>query len=490
MKKKAIVIGSGFAGMSSAAYLAQAGYEVEVLEMHDTPGGRGRQWKHEGYTFDLGPSFYWMPDVFETFFGHFGKKSSDYYELRRLDPSYTIYFEDGPMPISAQMNEIEALFERLEPGSSVRLREFLKDAEYKYRVGIDDLVRKPSRSVFEFADVRILTGLLRMDLLQSIRKSIAKVVSHPKLRQLLEFPVLFLGATPSNTPALYSLMNYSDFVQGTWHPMGGMYAVVQGFYQLAKEQGVRFHFNQEVTGFAYQGKSISGVYVGSTLHAADVVVASADYAHVEQKLVKPEFRRYTANYWAKRKMAPSAFMYYLGLDIKLTGLEHHTLFFDADFDTHADAIYTKPRWPEKPLFYLSIPSSTDVGAAPEGKDALVILIPMATGLEDDDATRQRYLDMVAERMKAQIGMDIREHIVIQRSYAYRDFVKDYHAHRGNAYGLANTLDQTAILKPSLKGKLNNLYYAGQLTVPGPGVPPCIISGEVVAREITREHPLV
>jgi phytoene desaturase len=489
MKKRAIVIGSGFAGMSSAAYLAQAGYDVNVLEMHDVPGGRGRQWSKDGFTFDLGPSFYWMPDVFETFFSHFGKKSSDYYELRRLDPSYSIYFEDGPMPIPASMDEIEALFERLEPGSAARLRVFLKDAEYKYRVGIDDLVRKPSRSVMEFADMRILTGLLRMDLLRSIRGSIAKVVTHPKLRQLLEFPVLFLGATPSNTPALYSLMNYSDFAQGTWYPMGGMYSVVQGFFRLAQEQGVRFTFNQEVTGFRYEGRNLTGVYVGDTMYEADVVVASADYAHVEQKLLKPEFRRYSASYWAKRKMAPSAFMYYVGLDCKLPHLEHHSLFFDADFDTHADAIYTHPRWPEKPLFYLSLASATDETAAPVGKESLVILIPMATGLEDDDATRERYLDMVAERMHAQIGVDIREHIVLKRTFAYRDFIKEYHAHRGNAYGLANTLDQTAILKPSLKGKLNNLYYAGQLTVPGPGVPPCIISGEVVAREITKEHPI-
>ncbi|MEY4886830.1 MAG: hypothetical protein RL767_301 [Bacteroidota bacterium] len=488
MPQKAIVIGSGFAGMSSAAYLAQAGYSVDVLEMHDIPGGRGRQWIHEGYTFDLGPSFYWMPDVFDTFFGHFGKKTSDYYELQRLDPSYSIYFDDGPMPIPASMDEIEALFERLEPGSAAKLKVFLKDAEYKYRVGIDDLVRKPSRSVFEFADMRILTGLLRMDLLSSIRSSIAKVVKNPKLKQLLEFPVLFLGATPSNTPALYSLMNYSDFAQGTWYPLGGMYSVVKGFHQLAVEQGARFHFNQEVTGFRYEGKSISGVYVGSTCYDADVVVASADYAHIEQKLIKPEFRRYSANYWAKRKMAPSAFMYYLGLDTKLPELEHHSLFFDADFDTHADAIYTNPRWPEKPLFYLSISSATDASMAPEGKDTLIILIPMATGLEDDDSIRDRYLGMVAERIKKQIGMDIRDHIVVQRSFAYRDFVKDYHAHLGNAYGLANTLDQTAILKPSLKGKLDNLYFAGQLTVPGPGVPPCIISGEVVAREVAKEHP--
>jgi len=482
------VIGSGFAGMSSASYLAQAGYDVVVLEMHDGPGGRGRQWSSEGFTFDLGPSFYWMPDVFETFFGHFGKKTSDYYELRRLDPSYTIYFEDGPMPIPASMHEIEALFERLEPGSAARLRTFLADAEYKYRVGIDDLVRKPSRSVFEFADLRILTGLLRMDLLRSIRSSIAKVVTHPKLRQLLEFPVLFLGATPSNTPALYSLMNYSDFAQGTWYPMGGMYSVVKGFHRLAVEQGVRFEFNREVTGFRYEGRKVTGVYTGEVCWDADVVVASADYAHVEQKLLKPEFRRYSESYWTKRKMAPSAFMYYLGLDTKLPNLEHHTLFFDSDFDTHADAIYTHPRWPEKPLFYLSIASATDLTAAPEGKEALVILIPMATGLEDDDATRERYLNMVAERMQAQIGVDIRDHIILKRTFAYRDFVKDYHAHRGNAYGLANTLDQTAILKPSLKSKLDNLYFAGQLTVPGPGVPPCIISGEVVAREITKEHP--
>jgi phytoene desaturase len=485
----AVVIGAGFSGLSTASYLAQKGYEVTVLEKHEGPGGRGRQWKSEGFTFDMGPSWYWMPDVFETFFSHFGKKPSDYYTLERLDPSYSIFYEDGPMTIPASMEEMEALFERVEPGSALRLRAFLKDAAYKYEVGINDLVRKPSRSVFEFADSRVLKGLLQLDLLSNIRSSIKKVVKNPQLQQLLEFPVLFLGATPGNTPALYSLMNYADMALGTWYPQGGMYAVVEGFYTLAKEQGVRFEFSSEVSGFDYAQGAISHVICGEQRIPCDLVVASADYAHVDQHLLAPAYRKYSPSYWAKRKMAPSSFLYYIGLDAPIPGIEHHSLFFDAPFDVHADAIYTDPRWPEKPLFYLSAASKTDPNAAPEGGEALVILIPTAPGLEDTDEVLERYYQLVAERIKDHVGFDIREHEVIKRTYAYRDFVKDYHAHQGNAYGLANTLDQTAIFKPSLKGKLSNLYYAGQLTVPGPGVPPCIISGEVVALEIQKEHPL-
>jgi phytoene desaturase len=485
----AVVIGAGFSGLSTASYLAQKGYEVTVLEKHEGPGGRGRQWKSEGFTFDMGPSWYWMPDVFETFFSHFGKKPSDYYTLERLDPSYSIFYEDGPMTIPASMEEMEALFERVEPGSALRLRAFLKDAAYKYEVGINDLVRKPSRSVFEFADSRVLKGLLQLDLLSNIRSSIKKVVKNPQLQQLLEFPVLFLGATPGNTPALYSLMNYADMALGTWYPQGGMYAVVEGFYTLAKEQGVRFEFSSEVSGFDYAQGAISHVICGEQRIPCDLVVASADYAHVDQHLLAPAYRKYSPSYWAKRKMAPSSFLYYIGLDAPIPGIEHHSLFFDAPFDVHADAIYTDPRWPEKPLFYLSAASKTDPNAAPDGGEALVILIPTAPGLEDTDEVLERYYQLVAERIKDHVGFDIREHEVIKRTYAYRDFVKDYHAHQGNAYGLANTLDQTAIFKPSLKGKLSNLYYAGQLTVPGPGVPPCIISGEVVALEIQKEHPL-
>ena len=485
----AVVIGAGFSGLSTAAYLAKSGYKVTVLEKHDGPGGRARQWCADGYTFDMGPSWYCMPDVFETFFSHFGKKPSDYYQLERLDPSYSIFFEEGPMSIPANMDEMEALFDRVEPGSAKRLRAFLQDAAYKYEVGINDLVRKPSRSLFEFVDARLLKGILSLDLLSNIRSSIKKVVKNPQLQQLLEFPVLFLGATPSNTPALYSLMNYADMALGTWYPQGGMYAVVEAFYALAKEQGAQFAFQQEVSGFAYNQGRITHVLMGDKELACDLVVASADYAHVDQKILAPGYRKYSASYWEKRKMAPSSFLYYIGLDKPIPGIEHHTLFFDAPFDAHADAIYTHPRWPEKPLFYLSAASKTDPKAAPEGGEALVILIPTAPGLKDTDEVLELYFQLVADRIQQHVGMDIRQHIVLKRTYAYRDFVKDYHAHQGNAYGLANTLDQTAIFKPSIKGKLKNLYYAGQLTVPGPGVPPCIISGEVVALEIQKEYPL-
>lgn len=487
---KAVIIGAGFAGLSAAAYLAKSGYQVTVLEKHNGPGGRGRQWKKNGYTFDMGPSWYWMPDVFEKFFSDFGKKPGDYYQLDRLSPSYSVFFEDGPMEIPANMEDLEALFERLEPGSALRLRKFLADAAYKYEVGINDLVRKPSRSVFEFADFRVLKGLFQLDLLNNIRSSIKKVVKNPQLQQLLEFPVLFLGATPSNTPALYSLMNYSDMVLGTWYPQGGMYSVVDAFYKVAMEQGAKFVFDSEVIGFTYEKGQIIAVRTEKHSFEADIVIASADYAHVDQKLLDPQYRKYSQRYWDRRKMAPSSFLYYVGLDAQIPGIEHHSLFFDAPFDVHADAIYTEPRWPEKPLFYLSAASKTDKAAAPEGGEALVILIPTAPGLVDTDEVLEKYFHLVADRIKDHVGMDIRDHLVFKRTYAYRDFVKDYHAHKGNAYGLANTLNQTAIFKPSLKAKVPNLYYAGQLTVPGPGVPPCIISGEVVSAEIEKEYPLV
>ena len=486
---RAVVIGAGFSGLSTATYLAFKGYEVDVVEKNSGPGGRGKQLIDSGFTFDMGPSWYWMPDVFEKYFADFGKKVSDYYNLVRLDPSYKVYFEDGPIDIPANMKEIEALFERLEPGSASRLRDFLKDASYKYSVGINDLVHKPSRSLLEFVDIRILKGLFQLDLLNNIRSSIKKVVSNPQLQQLLEFPVLFLGATPSNTPALYSLMNYADMSLGTWYPEGGIYSVVDGFHKLALENGVKFHFDSEVKSFEYLNNNVSSVITDEKVFKCDVVVASADYAHVEQHLLDPKFRRYSKKYWENRKMAPSCFLYYLGLDKPVPEIEHHSLFFDASFDKHADAIYTDPRLPEKPLFYLNAASKTDKKAAPKGHESLVILIPMAPGLKDTDENLEHYFNLVSDRVLEHTGMDIRDHIVMKKSYAYRDFVKDYNSHKGNAYGLSNTLDQTAIFKPSLKGKLSNFYFTGQLTVPGPGVPPCIISGEVVAHEIEKDFPL-
>lgn len=488
MSTKAIVIGSGFAGLSAATHLADAGFQVLVLEKNDQPGGRARQFEAAGFTFDMGPSWYWMPDVFEQYFATFGKKVGDYYGLDRLDPSYRVYFgEDDFLDLSAQSEELYDMFERIEPGSSKELRQFLKDAEYKYEVGINDLVRKPGRSVLEFADWRVAKGVLQLELFSSIQSVVRKRFKNPKLRSLLEFPVLFLGAMAKDTPALYSLMNYADMIGGTWYPKGGMYRIVEAMVSLAKEKGVEMRLGQEVTRIELKNGIAIGAHTSDGFFEADILIAGADYNHVEQNLLPPEGRMYSPKYWEKRKMAPSSLLYYIGLDKPLNGVLHHTLFFDESLEDHGSEIYEHPKWPTRPLFYVSCVSKTDPESAPKGMENVFILIPTAPGLEENPDTRAKYLNIVLDRLEKLTKQNVRDHIVYQRSYAHREFIEDYHAFKGNAYGLANTLDQTAILKPAMKSKkVKNLYFTGQLTTPGPGVPPSLISGQVVAGEVMKD----
>ena len=489
MGKKAIVIGSGFAGLSASSFLAKAGWEVEVLEKHDQPGGRCRHFKTECFSFDMGPSWYWMPDVFDRYFGCFGKKVSDYYELIRLEPSYRIYWEQNQMDVPSDYAALKKMFDQLEPGAGEQLDAFMAEAEYKYRVGVNKLVFKPGQSLFEFLDKELIAGLFRLDVFNNIKSHIGKFFKHPQLRQMMEFPVLFLGALPENTPALYSLMNYADVKLGTWFPRGGMYKIVEGMHKLAVEQGVTFHFNHNVSSIIVENGMAKTVVAdnGKQFHA-DVVIGGADYHFMETKLLEKQYRSYSEGYWDKRVMAPGCLIYYVGINTKIPNLPHHSLFFDVPFDEHAAEIYTHPEWPRDPLFYLSATSVTDPTQAPEGSENLFFLIPVAAGLDgDDEITRDRYFNILSERLKERTGVDIRNHVVFKRSYAYADFVSDYNAFKGNAYGLANTLMQTAILKPSCKSKkVKNLYYTGQLTVPGPGVPPSLISGEVVAKLVDKE----
>lgn len=488
MSKKIIVIGSGFAGLSAACNLAAEGYDVTVLEKNKVPGGRARKYDAEGFVFDMGPSWYWMPDVFEQFFARFGKKVSDYYELKRLDPSYVVWFgEDDRMDVPADMASLEAMFERYEPGSAKNLRRFLKEAEYKYRVGMNEFVHKPSHNILEFADWRIAASMFRLQMFTSLSSHVRRLFRNEKLIQLLEFPVLFLGATPQKTPALYSLMNYADMALGTWYPMGGMYKIVEGMMSLARELGVQFELGQEVSRIDVpNGHATKVVTQTGREYAADVVVGAADYHHIDTQLLSNRTRSYTDQYWQTRTMAPSSLLYYIGVNKRLDHLEHHNLFFDADFGRHAKEIYENPKWPTNPLFYVSAPSKTDPSVAPAGCENLFLLIPVAPGLEDTPEVRLRYFHLTMDRLERLTGQDIRKHIVYNRSFAHADFVSDYHAFKGNAYGLANTLMQTAFLKPKMRSRrVSNLFYTGQLTVPGPGVPPSLISGQVVAKEISK-----
>ncbi len=488
MTKKVHVIGSGISSLSTASFLAKAGYDVHIFEKNSSIGGRARQFETQGFVFDMGPSWYWMPDVFEKFYQQFGYTTSDFYALKRLDPSYRVYWPDHSYTnVPAQMPKLEEWFESLESGSAKNLRAFLKDAAYKYKVGMEDLVYKPSLSLTEFIDSRVLGGLFKMHLFSSFSTFIRKYFKHPKILSLLEFPVLFLGAMPNETPALYSLMNYADIQLGTWYPMNGMHEFIKAFARIAQEQGVKIETSANVERIVIENGKAVGTIVNGQLHRADIVISGADYAHTDQKLLK-ENANYSDAYWDKRTMAPSSLLFYVGVNKKLENLEHHNLFFDESLEEHGKTIYKDPSWPQKPLFYMSVPSLTDPNVAPQGSENLFFLIPLAPDLQDDEATREKYFELLLERLKKLTGNDIKDHIVYKRSFCVADFKSDYNAFKGNAYGLANTLRQTAILKPRMQHKkIKNLYYTGQLTVPGPGVPPSIVSGEVVAKQIIAKY---
>ncbi|MBS1596798.1 MAG: phytoene desaturase [Bacteroidetes bacterium] len=487
MAKNAIVIGSGFAGLSAASFLAKAGWDVIVLEKHDSPGGRARQLKESGFTFDRGPSWYWMPDIFERYFHQFGKQTSDYYSLKRLDPSYRIYKNDGSMDIPADFTELKKLFESIEPGSSKQLEKFISEAAFKYKTAMDKFVFKPGQSIAEFLDPDIMKALFRLDLFNSVKTHVRKYFKNPRIRELLEFPVLFLGAMPDQIPSLYTLMNYADIVGGTWYPAGGIFSVVDAMYQLAIELGVKFLFSENVTSIKSSSSYIQKIITDKNEYEAEVVIGTADYHFIENNLLEENDRTYSEKYWDKRMMAPSCLLYYVGLNKKLKNISHHSLFFDTSFDQHALEIYKQPGWPSDPLFYVSASSVSDDSVAPEGCENLFFLVPVAAGLSgDSESMREKYFRMIIARMEKHTNQNIEGAIIYKKSFAQTDFIQEYNAYKGNAYGLANTLLQTAILKPSSRSKkLYNLFYAGQLTVPGPGVPPALISGEIAANEALK-----
>ena len=473
-------MGSGYSSLASASYLAQQGHEVTVFEKNSMIGGRARQWQKEGFVFDMGPTFYWMPDVFEKFFEDFGHKPSDYYELVRLDPGYEIYFgEKDSVPLSADFEKIVAVFEENEPGSGKFLRNFMKSAAYNYRVAMEKVVYKPGKSPMEL--VMPATAARVFQFFSSLSGKVRRNIHNPKLRQMLEFPVIFLGAKPSQTPAFYCFMNYADMILGTWHVKGGMFEMINGIKKMAESLGVKICTNSAVTEVVIRDKKITGVVVNGNFERADAVVSGADYHHTESLLPR-SYRNYSEKYWNKRVMAPSALLYYVAFDRKIDHISHHTLFFDTEFSAHAEKIYDDPGWPESPLFYTSFPSVSDERMAPEGKDAAVILIPVAAGLSDTPEIRDFYFNQVIERMERLTGQKLKDDILFHESYAVSDFTRDYNAYQGNAYGLSNILLQTAFLKPKIYNKkVKNLFYAGQLTVPGPGVPPAVISGKIAAQ---------
>ncbi len=489
-RKKVIIIGAGISGLSAACYAAKAGHKVHILEKNGSPGGRARQFKtEEGFTFDMGPSWYWMPDIIENFFQDFGFRSADFYTLDPLNPQFEFISKDKRVSIPKDAKEIRALFESEEPGAGKKYDDFMRAAKFKYEVGMQQFIDKPCHSILEFTKPSLLSSALKLHLFRNFRSYVGSYFKSPLLRSIMEFPVIFLGASPAKIPAMYSLMNYGGYELGTWYPQGGFFELIKAMVKIAEDLGVKIHYHAAVKDLkliADQSKNmrIASFKIQNETHTADEIIASCDYQHMES-LLPEKFRNYSSSYWEKKTFAPSSLIVYLGIKGKIPSMKHHTLFFDAGLDEHLDEIYKEKSWPKNPLFYVCCPSKTDPHVAPSGAENLFLLMPLATGLEDTEEAREKYLDIMLFRIQKHFDCpDIKERILYKRSYCVADFKKDYHAYGGNAYGLANTLSQTAILKPSIRNKkIKNLHYTGQLTVPGPGVPPSLISGKIVSNEI-------
>lgn len=482
---KVSIIGSGFSALSAACYLAKVGFNVSIYEKNDSIGGRAQQLKKDGFTFDMGPSWYWMPDVFETFFNDFGKKVSDYYKLDKLSPAYKIFFSDDVITIGDSMDKICQEFERIETDSSKYLRKFISKAQDNYNIAINKIVLKPGISPFELITKDTVTRLDQF--YKTISSEVRKKFKNPKLIATLEFPVLFLGAKPKNTPSFYSFMNFADFGLGTWHPKGGMHQVVKAMQKLAEDLGVKFYTNSTVEKINVSKGKTTSITIANKKIDSNYIVSGADYYHTET-LLSEEYRQYSDAYWNKKTFAPSSLLFYVGFNKKIKNIEHHNLFFDTDFEAHTEAIYDNPTWPKKPLFYANFPSLTDATMAPVGCETGFFLIPIAPDLEDTKALRQQYFDIIINRFEKKTKQDISNAIIFKKSFCVKDFKKKYNSYKGNAYGMANTLNQTAFLRPKLKSKkVEGLYFTGQLTVPGPGVPPALISGKLVSELIIKQN---
>jgi 1-hydroxy-2-isopentenylcarotenoid 3,4-desaturase len=488
MARRIVIIGAGFGGLSAAGLLARQGHDVTVVEQLDHAGGRATVWAKDGFTFDLGPSWYLMPDVYQRYFHRMGTSAEAELDLRRLSPSYRVYFgARDVVDVPADLDATLALFDTFEPGGAGKLRRYLDQAAYQYDVAMNEFVYRDYKRLSDFFSRRMLVEGTKLKVFTNLDRYVRTYFTSDRARKVLEYSMVFLGGAPDNTPALYNIMSHVDLVMGVWYPMGGMGAVVRAMQRLAEAAGARFLFDRPVRRIVVRDGRATGVETDEGVIDADIVLANADYHHVETRLLEPRHRQYSARYWETRVIAPSAFVLYLGLDRPVDGLAHHTLFLQHDWMKHFNTIFKRPAWPDRPSYYVCAASKTDPTVAPEGTENIFVLVPVAAGLEDTDAGRERFATMILDDLEAQIGETIRDHIVVRRSFAHRDFSARYNAYKGTALGLAHTLRQTALFRPRHKSKaLEGVYFTGHYTHPGVGVPMTLISSQLVAEEIGTE----
>nr|WP_276281121.1 phytoene desaturase family protein [Halorussus sp. DT72] len=486
--RSVVVVGSGFGGLSTACYLADAGADVTVVEKNDQLGGRASVLERDGFRFDMGPSWYLMPDVFERFFGHFGRRPDDYYELEHLDPHYKIFFKDGDdVTVTADREETKATFEEYEPGAGAALDAYLEEAEETYEIGMEHFVYTDRPRFRDYVDLDVFRHARGLTFLGSMQGHVEEYFDHPKLQQIMQYTLVFLGGSPKNTPALYNLMSHVDFNLGVHYPEEGMGGVVDGIVEMSRELGVEFRTDSEVESILGSAGNFR-VETADGFLRADFVVSDADYAHTEQELLPPQSRQYDADYWKSRTYAPSAFLLYLGVEGDVDPLAHHTLVLPSDWNDHFDEIFEAPAWPDDPAYYLCVPSETDDSVAPEGHSNLFALVPIAPGLDDGPATRERYRDLVLDDIAENTGVDLRDRIVVEERFCVSDFADRYNSIEGTALGLAHTLRQTGPLRPGHRSsEVPGLYFTGSFTTPGIGVPMCLISGQHTADAVVEDY---
>mgnify|MGYP002760160344 FL=1 len=480
-----VVIGGGFGGLSTACYLADAGADVTVLEKNDQLGGRASRLEADGFRFDMGPSWYLMPDVFERFFGHFDRSPEEYYTLSRLDPHYRVFWKDGDrVDVLPDMEHNRELFESYEPGAADALDAYLEESKRTYEIGMEHFVYEDRPRLRDYVDTDVLRYSWGLSLLGKMQGHVEGYFDHPKLQQLMQYTLVFLGGSPTNTPALYNLMSHVDFNMGVYYPDGGVGAVVDGIVELAGELGVEFVTGAEVTGIEGRYGAFAVDTVDGDRHLADLVVSNADYAHTEQSLLPEQKRQYTEEYWESRTFAPSAFLLYLGVEGDVDELAHHTLVLPTEWDEHFAQIFDDPAWPDDPAYYLCVPSKTDDTVAPDGHSNLFALVPIAPGLEDTPELREQYRDLVLDDIEANTGTALHDRIVFEETFCVDDFADRYNSYDGSALGLAHTLRQTSLFRPpNRSAAVDGLYFTGGTTTPGIGVPMCLISGGLTAERI-------
>lgn len=488
MKQSAIIIGGGIGGLATSILLAKKGYSVTLVEKNEKLGGRANIFEADGFRFDMGPSWYLMPDVFEHFFKLIGEPVEKHLELIRLDPSYRIHFRDtgDTVDMRSDVAKDSEVFEKFEPGSSQQLQLYLDKSKYQYDIAIKYFMYKNYDSIFDFMNLRTMVEGRRLHVFEKMHDYVARYFKTDIIQKIMEYQLVFLGSSPYNTPALYNIMSHIDFNMGVYYPRGGIYSLIESLVAIAKKNGVTFVTGDAVQTIQVSGKQATGVKLesGQEIHA-EVVVSNADIHHTDTELLPESSREYSEAYWSSRTLAPSAFIMYLGLKKRVPGLVHHNLAFGGDWKKGFAEIFDDPQWPSDPSYYVCCPSKTDDSVAPKKRENLFVLVPVSPELDMSIKKTKQYRNKVLDLLERDFDIkDIRSQIAYERVYTSTDFAHDYNAFGGSALGLAHTIKQTAIFRPNnVSKKVKNLYYAGAGTNPGIGMPICLISAELAYKRI-------